>query len=684
MKRKTEELKRLAETEDRADILNTANGYAEELRHQIDYHNHCYYVNDAPEISDLEYDRMVAELEELEEAFPEIITVDSPTQRIGGQAVETFKKVTHRIPMLSLGNTFNAEGLRSFDQRLKRLSGQERLEYILELKIDGLTAVLTYEKGQLIRGATRGDGQIGEDVTHNLRTIKSIPLKLKKPVSLDVRGEVYMDKDGFKQLNLRRKERGDSLFANPRNAAAGTIRQLDPRIASARPLGYFAYDLIYLGQAGLKTHLDGLQYLTELGFKVNQGHFCADIEEAIEVTTAWMAKRAEWPFEIDGLVLKINDLALREEMGNTAKSPRWAIAYKFPAEQQTTRVVDILPSVGRTGAITPIAILQPVEVAGSTVSRATLHNEDELRRKDVQIGDTVVIQKAGDVIPEVVKVVMERRTGQEIGFELPKECPVCGADVIREPGEAVHRCTNNLGCPAQLREGIIHFVSRNAMNIEGVGPSLINQLLDKALIKDVADLYFLEKDELVVLERMGEKSTENVLKAIEESKSRSLDRLLFALGIRHVGVGAARILAGRYNSLADLMRATEEELIEIPEIGPKIAMSLVDFFSHQRNQQLIAKLNQGGVKTQMVNKEGEQLDNSLAGQTFVFTGSLNSLTRNQAQELVLNRGGKVTSSVSKKTDYVVVGADAGSKAEKAFELNLKILTEEEFKTLINQ
>lgn len=683
MKEKIEELKHLAEINGRETILNTVNGYAEELKREINYHNHCYHVKDAPEISDLQYDQIVRKLADLETAFPEIITPDSPTQRVGGEPIAAFQKVAHRMPMLSLGNAFNAEDLRSFDQRLKRMSGRENIEYVLELKIDGLTAVLTYERGQFIRGATRGDGEVGEDVTHNLRTVKSIPLKLKKPVSIDIRGEVYMTKAGFKELNDRRQESGESLFANPRNAAAGTIRQLDPKIARERPLGYLAYDLIYLGEDDLKTHIDVLRYLDELGFKVNQRQFCSNIEEAITVTTTWMAKREDWPFEIDGLVLKVNDLALREELGNTAKSPRWAIAFKFPAQQQTTSVSDILASVGRTGAITPVAILEPVEVAGSTVSRATLHNEDELLRKDVHIGDTVVIQKAGDVIPEIVKVITENRTGRERKFQFPKVCPVCGADVIREPGEAVHRCTNNLACSAQLREGIIHFVSRNAMNIDGVGPSLISQLLDKALIKDVADLYFLKKADLIALERMGEKSTENVLKAIEESKTRSLDRLLFALGIRHVGVGAARILMQTYSSLDDLMKATSEQLVELDEIGPKIANSLVDYFSHQRNRELITKLRRGGVKMEMVLTD-EKSDSVLAGKTFVFTGGLESVTRNQAKEMVFKQGGKVTSSVSKKTDYVVVGSDPGSKAKKARELGLRILTEEEFKLLITQ
>ncbi|AZR74769.1 DNA ligase (NAD(+)) LigA [Anoxybacter fermentans] len=656
---------------------------AEELRKKIEYHDYRYYVLDDPEIADAEYDQLMRKLQRLEEEYPEIVTPDSPTQRVGGAPIDEFQKVVHRVPMLSLDNAFNEEELRAFDQRIKRLSGRKDLEYVVELKIDGLTAVLTYENGRLVRGATRGDGQVGEDVTHNIRTIKSIPLRLKKPVSIEIRGEVYMDKQGFKEMNKRREEKGESLFANPRNAAAGTVRQLDPRIAAERPLNYMAYDLIYLGEGGFTTHMEVLEYLEELGFKVNQRWLCFNIEEVIQITEEWTEKREELPFEIDGLVIKLNDLTLREKLGATSKSPRWAIAYKFPAQQRTTVVKDILPSVGRTGAITPVAILEPVEVAGSIVSRATLHNEDELKRKDVRIGDTVVIQKAGDVIPEVVKVVTSKRTGNEKEFKMPTECPVCGAKVVREPGEAVHRCTNNLGCPAQLREGIVHFVSRNAMNLEGVGPALIDQLLEKELIKDVADLYYLKKEDLVQLERMGEKSAQNVLAAIERSKERPLDRLIFALGIRHVGSNSARILTQKYKSIDELMNASVDDLLELDEIGPKIAESIVNFFKEERNRKLIEKLRRGGVKMAMAADEKEsQADKSLAGKKFVFTGGLETLTRNEAKELVLSKGGKVSSSVSKKTDYVVVGKDPGSKYEKAKELGITILTEEEFKKLV--
>lgn len=677
-----EELRQIESEKGREDALSRANEQAEELRQEIEHHDYRYYVLDEPEVADVEYDLLMRELKQLEEAYPEIITPDSPSQRVAGAPIEAFDKVVHRVPMLSLDNAFNGEELRAFDQRIKRMSGREDIEYVVELKIDGLTAVLTYTDGSLNRGATRGDGQVGEDVTHNIRTIKSIPLRLKKPVSIEIRGEVYMDKQGFADLNQRREEQGESLFANPRNAAAGTIRQLNAQIAAERPLNLLAYDLIYLGEGEFTTHIEVLNYLEELGFKVNKRQLCSNIEEVVKVTEEWTEQRGQWPFEIDGLVIKINDLALREELGTTAKSPRWATAFKFPAQQRTTTVEDIIPSVGRTGAITPVAILEPVEVAGSTVSRATLHNEDEMRRKDVRIGDIVVIQKAGDVIPEVVKVVESKRTGEEKEFIMPSNCPVCGAQVIRELGEAKHRCTNNLGCPAQVKEGIVHYVSRNAMNLEGVGPSLIDQLLEKELIKDVADLYYLKKEDLIQLERMGEKSAENAIKAIETSKDRPLDRLTFALGIRHVGAGAARVLIEKYKSMDALMNAQEEDLVELDEIGPKIAESIVSFFREERNRELIEKLRQGGVKTEMAEDELEPADTSLAGKSFVFTGGLETLSRGEAKEMVESKGGKVSSSVSKKTGYVVVGKDPGSKYQKAVELGLPILDEEEFKQLL--
>lgn len=679
-----QELHTIANNEGTDVAKNVASSWINELREKINYHGQLYYNEDRPEISDAQYDELVHQLVALENQYPDLVTSDSPTQRVGGAPIEAFQKVTHRVPMLSLDNAFNAGDLRAFDQRVKKLSGRDEIAYVLELKIDGLTAVLTYENGKLARGATRGDGEVGEDVTHNIRTIKSIPQTLKKPVSIDIRGEVYMKKQAFSELNAVREERGEALFANPRNAAAGSVRQLDSRIAAERSLDYLAYDLIYLGDGGLTSHMQVLEYLEELGFTVNERQRCADIEEVIKLTEEWAEERNNHPFEIDGLVIKIDDLALRDELGTTAKSPRWAMAYKFPAQQKTTKVLDIIPSVGRTGVITPVASLEPVEVAGSTVSRATLHNEDELRRKDVRIGDTVVIQKAGDVIPEVVRVVTEERSGEEKEFVMPTECPVCHGPVLREPGEAVHRCVNTLACSAQIKEGIVHFVARDAMNLEGIGPSLIDQLLEKGLIKDVADLYYLTKDQLLGLERMGEKSAQNAIGAIEESKERSLDRLIFALGIRHVGSGTARLLTEKYKSIDALLEAQADELLEVDEIGPKSAESIANFFAQQRNRDLIEKLRQGGVKMEMAVVEEAAADTSLAGQTFVFTGSLEKLARSEAQEMVLKRGGKVSSSVSKKTNYVVYGADPGSKYEKAVELNVQTLTEEEFMRLIGE
>lgn len=677
-----EEFQQIEAQSGRPEALERVNRYVKELRQWIEYHEHKYYEEDAPEITDQEFDQLMRELQRLEEAYPEVITPDSPTQRVGGAPIDAFQKVTHRVPMLSLDNAFDAGDLQAFDQRVRKLSGRDELHYVVEPKIDGLTVVLTYENGLLVRGATRGDGEVGEDVTHNVRTIRSIPLQLTKPVSIEVRGEVYMNKTAFAKLNDRRELAGEALFANPRNAAAGSIRQLDPKIARERSLNYLAYDLIYLGDGGLMTHTGVLDYLKELGFTVNSHYFCPEIDEVIRKTEEWIEKRHHLRFEIDGLVIKINDLALRNELGATAKSPRWAMAFKFPAQQKTTKVLSIEPSVGRTGVITPVANLEPVEVAGSVVSRATLHNEDELRRKDVRIGDTVVIQKAGDVIPEVVRVVLTERTGAEQEFVMPEQCPVCGAPVTREPGEAVHRCTNNLGCPAQIKEGIVHFVARDAMNLDGVGPSLIDQLLDKGLIKDVADLYYLKKDDLLGLERMGEKSAQNAMNAIEESKNRSLDRLIFALGIRHVGAGTARTLTEKYRSMDALMNTSVDELLTVDEIGPKSAESISQFFAESRNRELIAKLRQGGVRMEMPEEPAIIAESNFAGKSFVFTGGLETLSRGEAQELVLRRGGKVSSSVSKKTDYVVYGKDPGSKFEKAQELNIPTLTEEEFKELL--
>lgn len=657
----------------------------EDLREKIRHHEYRYYVLDSPEISDAKFDRLMKELKKLEDEHPELITPDSPTQRVGGQPLDSFEKVEHSEPMLSLGNAFNAGELRDFAERIYRLAGSQQIEFVVEHKIDGLSAILTYENGSLIRGATRGNGIIGEDVTENIKTIKSVPLKLHRDVDAEVRGEIYIGRQDFERLNQRRLNNEKEPFANPRNAAAGSIRQLDPRVAAGRSLSMLTYDLVSYSGGALETDIEALNTLQELGFKVNWHRKCESIEEAVDLCRQWTDRRDSLPFEIDGLVVKVNNLALREELGRTAKSPRWAIAYKFPAQQETTVVRDIKISVGRTGALTPTAVLEPVHIDGSTVSRATLHNEDEIKRKDIRIGDTVLVQKAGDVIPEIVKVIREKRNGDEKKYEMPERCPVCEAEAVRVEGEAVTRCINVTGCPAQKREGIIHFISRNAMNIDGIGPALIDQLLGKGLIEDYADLYSLKKEDLILLERMGEKSAANAINAIESSKERPLHRLIFALGIRHVGAGVARVLSGVYHSVDELAEANFSELEEIEEIGPVIAESIVRFFREEHNRQVLEKLKRAGVKMEADKEEvdGNNIE-EVAGNKFVFTGTLDNLTRREAKDLVSNAGGRATSSVSKNTNYVVAGANPGSKLDKARELGINILSEEEFLQLLGK
>jgi DNA ligase (NAD+) len=651
----------------------------EKLREEIRYHEYRYYVLDAPEISDAEFDQLMRELEKLEAEYPELISGDSPTQRVGGEPLSAFEKIEHSVPMLSLGNAFNEGELRDFAERVYRLAGRRDLEFLVEHKLDGLTAVLRYEAGVLTLGATRGNGIVGEVVTENIRTIHSVPLKLAQPLNLEVRGEVYISKDDFQRINAERLEQGEEPFANPRNAAAGSVRQLDPRIAAARSLTMQVYDLVNVEDLELRTDTEALALLQDLGFKVNWYQSCRNLDELVEICKEWTIKREDLPYEIDGLVIKVNDLALRQEMGATARSPRWAIAYKFPGQQKTSLVKDIVITVGRTGALTPTAILEPVHIAGSTISRATLHNEDEIRRKDIRIGDHVLVQKAGDVIPEVVKVIKEKRDGSERVFQMPDKCPVCGAEAVREEGEAVLRCSNVTGCPAQLREGILHFISRDAMNIEGVGPALVDQLLEKGLLKDYADLYALREEDLLPLERMGKKSASNVIQAIGRSKERELHNLIFALGIRHVGAGVARVLAGAYKSIKELAGASREELEAIEEIGPAIAGSIVNFFREDKNLQVVEKLRQYGVKMSTDPEEEEaSLVEGIAGKRFVFTGTLNNFSRTEAREKVLAAGGKVSSSVSKNTDYLVAGEGGGSKLAKARDLGVTVLTEEEF------
>jgi DNA ligase (NAD+) len=651
------------------------------LREKIREHEYKYFVLDDPSISDAEFDQLMQKLIKLEAEFPELITEDSPTQRVGGEVLDEFEKVEHSATMLSLDNAFGAAELRDFDQRIKKNLNGEDYQYVVEHKIDGLSAVMRYNNGSFELGATRGNGEVGEDITQNMKTIRSLPLKIDEKSELELRGEIYLAKSEFQRLNEKRLENDDSPFANPRNAAAGSVRQLDSKIAAERSLSILIYDLISHSEREFETHLEVFSYLKEQGFKVNWHQSAADIEAVIEICEQWQEERENLDFEIDGLVIKINNLSLRDKLGSTARSPRWAIAYKFPAQQKTTKIKDIEISLGRTGALTPTAILEPVELAGSTVSRATLHNEDEIKRKDIRIGDTVLVQKAGDVIPEVVKVIKEERDGSEKEFKMPENCPVCGGEVIRPEGEAVSRCTN-ISCPAQRKETILHFVSRDAMNIEGVGPALIEQLLANNLIEDYADLYFLKQAHLKDLERMGEKSSQNVIQAIEASKSREFFRVLYALGIRHVGIGAARILAENFDSIEAVKEAAAEELEAIDEIGPVIAESIVGFFQERHNRDLLSRLKQAGIRLER--EDAQQEEKFLEGLKFVFTGSLNNYTRSEVKDLVEKAGGRAVSAVSSKTDYLVIGDNPGSKYDKAQELEVEIISEAEFKDIIEK
>ncbi len=654
-----------------------------ELREQIEKHNYAYYVLDQPSISDAEYDELMRRLMELEEQYPQYKTPDSPSQRVGGAPLEAFKKVTHRVPMLSLSNAFNEGDLRDFDRRVRQEVGDVR--YVCELKIDGLAVSLRYEDGYFVQGATRGDGTTGEDITENLKTIRSLPLRLRKQVTIEVRGEAYMPRQSFEKLNEQRKMNGEELFANPRNAAAGSLRQLDPKIVAARQLDVFIYSVVNSEEIGLVSHSESLRYLDELGFKTNPTwQVCETIDDVLAYIEQWHERRASLPYDIDGIVIKVDAFAQQKQLGATAKSPRWAIAYKFPAEEVVTQLVDIELSVGRTGVVTPTAILQPVRVAGTIVQRASLHNEDYIREKDIRLGDYVVIKKAGDIIPEVVRSLPERRTGKEEPFDMPTHCPACASELVRLDDEVALRCVNPQ-CPAQIREGLIHFVSRQAMNIDGLGEKVIAQLFEHGLVRSVADLYTLTKDELVALERMGEKSATNLLQAIEASKQNSLERLLFGLGIRHVGAKAAKTLAEHFETMERLQQATKEELTAIHEIGEKMADSIVTYFSKEEVKQLLERLWAYGVNmTYKGAKQTVDISSTFAGKTFVLTGTLQSMSRSEAKEAIEALGGKVTGSVSKKTDVVVVGEDAGSKLEKAKQLGITIWDEARFLQEIQQ
>jgi DNA ligase (NAD+) len=652
------------------------------LRSEIRKHDYRYYVLDDPLVTDEEYDSLVRELEGLEREFPELVTPDSPTRQVGGAPLEQFRSLRHTVRLLSLANAFEPGELRDFDRRVRQLSDVD-LDYIVEPKIDGLSVALTYRDGKFVQGATRGNGVIGEDITENLRAVRLLPLLLPRALPLlVVRGEAFMPKKAFERLNKERALRGEPLFANPRNAAAGSLRQLDPRVTAGRTLGVFCYQVLECEGLQIDTQQEALQILRELGFSVQEaGEHCRNIEEVIAFCSRWIEKRHRLNYEIDGMVVKVNPLYLHDILGNTAKSPRWAIAFKFPAEQVVTRVKDIFVRVGRTGVLTPTAVLEPVQVAGVTVSRATLHNEDMIRQKDVRIGDHVVIRRAGDVIPEVVRVLPERRRGDEKAFQMPERCPICGGQVLRQEGEAALRCTG-IACPAQLKELILHFVSREAMDIEGIGPALVIQLVDRGLVKDSADLFSLSREDLEGLERMGEKSADNILAAIQRSKERGPAPLIFSLGIRHVGIRAAEVLAERFGSLEALAGAGVEELTAIPEIGPKIAESIVAFFQQGQTLLVLDKLKKAGVKMeQETATRGEALPWS--GKVFVLTGTLPNLTRKEAEEMIKEQGGKITSGVSGKTDYVLAGSEPGQKYDKARELGIPIITEEDLLQMSN-
>lgn len=659
---------------------------ADKLRREIRHNEYLYYVLDAPEITDAEYDRMMVRLRELEARYPDSIPADSPTQRVGGRASSQFTEVRHLEPLLSLGNVFSAEELRAFDERVRSgLPAGSKVEYVMEPKIDGLACSLIYENGKLVRAATRGDGVVGENVTANVRTIRSIPLTLKVPEGeavpelLDVRGEVYMPRQAFMRLNEQRAERGESEFANPRNAAAGSLRQLDPQVTASRSLSFFAYYLV--GEGAQPKHSESLALLARYGFKVSENYKVVEnIDEAIKYIGDFNELRQGLSYDTDGAVIKVNDVYQQRILGATGKDPRWATAYKYPPEQAETTLEDIDWRVGRTGVLTPTAVLTPVKLSGSVISRATLHNEDFIRAKDIRIGDRVIINKAGEIIPEVLRVVVEKRTGDEKEVEIPGVCPECGWRVERQGEEAAIRCTNP-HCPALGREGLIHFVSRDAMNIDGCGPSVINALLDAGLVRDAADLYSLRKEDLLKLERMGEKSADNLLAALTESKKNELDKVLFALGIRHVGAKVARILATEFGSMEKLQQAQPEELAQIRDIGDKIAESAVTWLNVPANIDLVERLAAAGL-TMTFTPPASQEDNPFFGKTLVFTGTMPTLGRAEAKTMAQDVGAKVSGSVSKKTDYVIAGAEAGSKLEKAQQLGVTVIDEAEFLRLL--
>ena len=659
-----------------------------ELRKEIEYHNYRYYVLDSPVISDAEYDELYRELEKLEAEFPELITPDSPTQRVGAPPAEGFKPVRHYQKLLSLQDVFSSEELDEWFARVEKALGVSSLEYVCEVKLDGAAVALVYENGVLVRGATRGDGEVGEDITPNIKTIRSIPLRLlidDPPPLLEVRGEAYMSKEEFKRINEEREERGEPLFANPRNAAAGSLRQLDPKVTASRRLNFAAHGLSAAEGFAFETHYEVLEFYRRAGLPITPVvRLAASKDEVKAFIDEWHDKRHDLPFEIDGVVIKVNRFEYQRLLGETSKAPRWAVAYKYPPEEKTTKLLDIIISVGRTGAMTPVAVFEPVFVAGSTISRATLHNEDEIKRKDIRIGDYIIVRKAGDVIPEVVAPIPARRDGTEREFAMPDTCPVCGSKALRLPGEAVTRCTGGISCPAQVFNHVLHWGSRAAMDIDGLGPAVVQELFDKGLIKNAADLYSLTVDDLLKVEHFQEKSARKLYEAIQESKNRPLARLIFALGIRHVGEHLAKVLASRAGSLDRLMAMTEEELMEIPEVGPCVSESVVMFFAQPHNREVIEKLRAAGLNfgtEEAVTPAGAL---PLEGLTFVLTGALSSMTRDEATEAIEALGGRVSSSVSKKTDFVVVGEDPGSKYDRARELGVRTIGEQEFLSLLER
>ena len=654
-----------------------------ELRKQVEYHAKRYYDDDNPEITDFEYDMMMLELRTLESQFPELITKDSLTQKVGGTVKEGFQKVEHEVPLQSLQDVFDFDEIEAFDERVKKQAeenGIENPQYVVETKIDGLSAALEYVDGKFVRGATRGNGLVGEDVTENLKTIKTIPQELSEKINITVRGEVFISKKDFEEMNQEREENEEELFANARNAAAGSLRQLDSKITKNRPLDIYIFNVQKIEGKEFNSHYEELEYLRKLGFNVNPVLIpCKDTEEVIKAIQKIGEDRENLTFGIDGAVVKVDDLNLRKIMGTTSKVPKWAIAYKYPPERKETILKDITFQVGRTGVITPMAILEPVKVAGSTISKTTLHNEDFVKEKGLKIGDRVIIQKAGDVIPEIVEAVVSKRTGEEKDFEMPKVCPVCGAEAVREEGEAAVRCTG-IECPAKLYRNLVHFVSREAMNIDGLGENIIGVLLEKKMISNIADIYDLKLNDIASLKKNGKKFAQNLIDSINASKENDLYRLITAFGIRHVGVKAAKILAKTYNNIDNLAEADVENLSQVEDIGPIVANSIREFFEQEQTKDLISRLKQAGVNTQRLKEDDE--DERFTGKTFVLTGSLENFSREEASNIIEKFGGKTSSSVSKKTSYVLAGEDAGSKLTKAQNLGVTIITEQEFADMI--